>query len=273
MFLQVIFLFLVPPSIIESPQSTRTEVAGISINYTCSASGYPPPNITWTHSHGLTTGTTSQTVNEAAAPPIVTSVYTLVYLNLDNVGDYNCTASNYIVETHSNTSSIGRLALQCTISLNNYILYNFYTFLDPTNISITPTNLVKAFNEQGSFICHGFGIPHPTLTWYKNNVAVTSSFAPKLSLSESTGTERGYTVSILTLTISNTAKSDEANYTCCGVNNITNNIGVPDQRTGQFLIECTNLTLCFLTVHSLIHLTVHLSIHPSIHLSLIFSFI
>ena len=134
--------------------------------------------------------------------------------------------------------------------LTNYILFNsFLHFLDPTNISITPTILVKAFNERGSFICRGFGIPHPTLTWYKNNVAVTSFSAPKLSLSESTGTEHGYTVSILTLTISNTAKSDEANYTCRGVNNIANNIGVPDRRTGRFLIECNNLTLCFLTVH------------------------
>ena len=137
-----------------------------------------------------------------------------------------------------------------------------YTLLDPTNISITPTVLVKAFNEEGSFICCGFGIPRPTLTWYKNNVAITSS--DKLSLSESTDTEHRYTISILTLTISSTAKSDEANYTCRGANNIPNNIGVPDRMTGQFLIECTNLTLCFLTVHSLIHLTVHLSIHPSI---------
>ena len=124
-----------------------------------------------------------------------------------------------------------------------------YTLLDPTNISITPTILVKGFNEQGSFICRGFGIPRPTLTWYQNNVAVTSSSAPKLSLSSSTGTERGYTVSILTLTISNTAKSDEANYECRGVNNIANYIGASDQITGQFLIECTNLTLCFLIVH------------------------
>ena len=122
-----------------------------------------------------------------------------------------------------------------------------YTFLDPTNISITPTILVKGFNEQGSFTCRGFGIPPPTLTWYQNNSAVTSS--TKLSLSSNTGTERGYNVSILTLTISNTAKSDEAYYTCRGVNNIVNYIGAPYQMTGQFLIECTNLTLCFLIVH------------------------
>ena len=138
--------------------------------------------------------------------------------------------------------------VQYLLTITFYLTFS-YTFLDPTNISITPTILVKAFNEQGSFICRGFGIPYPNLTWYKNNVAITSSSAPKLSLSESTGTEHGYTVSILTLMISDTAKSDEANYTCRGVNNITNNIGVPDRRTGRFLIECTNLTLCFLTVH------------------------
>ena len=125
-----------------------------------------------------------------------------------------------------------------------------YTLLDPPNISITPTILVKGFNEKGSFTCRGFGIPRPTLTWYQNNSVVTSSSAPKLSLSASIDSERGYNVSILTLTISTTAKSDEANYTCRGVNNIPNNIGVPNRITGRFLIECTNLFLCFLTVHS-----------------------
>lgn len=114
-------------------------------------------------------------------------------------------------------------------------IYEFPSPIDPANVTVSPSVLVKEFNEQGSFICRGFGIDAPKLSWYRDNTMILSS--SKLSLASDTITENGYSVSELRLTISSTAKADEGIYECRGVNNVINLIGANDRAIGRFLIE------------------------------------
>lgn len=99
------------PSIITNPIN-QTNVVGNTTVYTCAATGYPQPNITWS---GPGKGYTSNTVNTDMPLPTVYSQFTLVYLNWTNRGSYYCTAENDLIEKLSINSTVTTLSLQCTL--------------------------------------------------------------------------------------------------------------------------------------------------------------
>ena len=109
---------------------------------------------------------------------------------------------------------------------------NLPSLIDPANVTVSPAVLVKEFNQNGTFVCRGFGIGIPELTWYKDNNVITNS--AKFTL---TSRHLDQMVSESNLTILNTGRADEGTYECRGVNNVSNLIGATDTPSGRFLIE------------------------------------
>ena len=120
------------------------------------------------------------------------------------------------------------------------IMYNFnvcYPIPDPPEMSIAPEVLVRGFEEQGSFVCKGFGIPRPTISWERkgdNKMFPETNFEFSSSVETSS---RGYNVTVSTLTLNNTGRDLEGTYTCSGVNNVSNIIETNEKIEGAFFIE------------------------------------
>ena len=97
---------------------TVTSVVGDTIQYNCTATGYPPPLITWTHADTqLPQDISTSTVDYSNPLPSVLSVLTLTYLNLTNEGQYYCMASNDLVTEQTDTSGLANLELQRELSI------------------------------------------------------------------------------------------------------------------------------------------------------------
>ena len=117
------------------------------------------------------------------------------------------------------------------LQLENLLIYDYYFVTDPANVSVSPSVLVRGFNEQGSLVCTGFGIPPPTLSWSRRSGSISDSEFSTLP------TNNGFNESTLTLTLLNTRRTLEGMYVCNGVNNINNLIGALDENEGIFFIE------------------------------------
>lgn len=110
----IILVITVQPVIQSQPES-QEKVAGESVTFRCSATGYPPPSISWTHSGGLQRGNnaTNVTAGNATSLPLVESYYTINTLDLIDVGFYHCSTTNTLVEEFSYNSTQARLTLKC----------------------------------------------------------------------------------------------------------------------------------------------------------------
>ena len=105
--------------------------------------------------------------------------------------------------------------------------------IDPPDVSVSPPVLVRGFNEQGSLVCTGFGIPPPMLTWSTSSSGVLSSNS-EFTISQN---NNGNNESVLTLTLLNTISALEDTYICKGVNGIANLIGAVNESEGIFFIK------------------------------------
>lgn len=104
----------------------------------------------------------------------------------------------------------------------------------PPEVSVYPDMLVRGFNKQGTFVCKGFGIPRPNLTWNTEGLSsVRFSIAEGIELND-----MGYEVTVLNLTLLDTSEDLEGSYICNGMNRVDNLIGTDEMSEGTFHIEC-----------------------------------
>ena len=111
-----------PPSIVLDP--SRAEVAvGENVEFSCNATGYPPPNILWLR-NGIKvqitenpqdpsktfTAMTIQLINNTE---VVVSELRIDQVDLTDAGNYSCVATNNLTETLSDTSVEALLSVQC----------------------------------------------------------------------------------------------------------------------------------------------------------------
>ena len=110
-----------PPSIVLDPSSAEVAVGG-SVEFSCNATGYPPPDILWLRngvevqitknfldpSKTFTT-TTIQLINNTE---VVVSVLSIDQVDLTDAGSYSCVATNNRTETLSDTSTEALLLVQ-----------------------------------------------------------------------------------------------------------------------------------------------------------------
>ncbi|CAK6971319.1 hemicentin-1 [Scomber scombrus] len=156
----------------------QTFTTGEEVKIRCSASGYPPPRLVWTHNDMFIM---------ASSRHRMTPDGTLFIRNMEKKdgGVYGCLASNQ-AGTDTMTSIL--------------------TYIESPVVTVALSEILIGIGETTVMACSASGIPQPEIWWYKGDVQLHSS-----SLLD-TDTLGG------TLTIKRTQEVDAGDYTCVAVN-------------------------------------------------------
>ncbi|XP_061739556.1 hemicentin-1 [Nerophis ophidion] len=156
----------------------QTFTTGEEVKIRCSASGYPPPRLVWTHNDMFIT-----TSNRHRMTPDGTLTIKNI-VKMDG-GIYGCLASNQ-AGTHSMVSII--------------------TYIESPVVKVAADDLLIGIGETTVMACSASGIPHPEIWWYKGDVQFHTT--QSVDVDALAGT----------LTIKNTQEVDAGDYTCVAVN-------------------------------------------------------
>ncbi|XP_047443825.1 hemicentin-1 isoform X2 [Mugil cephalus] len=156
----------------------QTFMTGDDMRIRCSASGYPPPRLVWTHNDMFITASSRNRMNPDG---------TLVMRNMEKKdgGVYGCLASN---QAGTDTMS------------------SILTYIEPPVVTVALSEILIGIGETTVMACSASGIPQPEISWYKGDVKLRSSTVLEVD------TLGG------TLTIKETQDVDAGDYTCVAVN-------------------------------------------------------
>uniref|UniRef100_UPI0037E9B6AB hemicentin-1 n=1 Tax=Semicossyphus pulcher TaxID=241346 RepID=UPI0037E9B6AB len=178
----------------------QTFTTGDEVRIRCSASGYPPPRLVWTHNDMFLM---------ASSRYRMTPDGTLVIRNMEQKdgGVYGCLASNQ-AGTDTMTSIL--------------------TYIESPVVTVALSDILISVGEITVMACSASGIPQPEIWWYKDDVRLhSSSFLDVDTLGG-------------TLTIKRTQDVDTGVYTCVAVNaagtssgKISLDVGAPPKFTRQ----------------------------------------
>ncbi|XP_053178575.1 hemicentin-1 [Scomber japonicus] len=156
----------------------QTFTTGEEVRIRCSASGYPPPRLVWTHNDMFIM---------ASSRHRMTPDGTLFIRNMEKKdgGVYGCLASNQ-AGTDTMTSIL--------------------TYIESPVVTVALSEILIGIGETTVMACSTSGIPQPEIWWYKGDVQLHSSSL--LDIDTLGGT----------LTIKRTQDVDAGDYTCVAVN-------------------------------------------------------
>ncbi|XP_027145831.1 hemicentin-1 [Larimichthys crocea] len=156
----------------------QTFTTGEEVRIRCSASGYPPPRLVWTHNDMFIM---------ASSRHRMTPDGTLVIRKMEKKdgGVYGCLASNQ-AGTDTMTSTL--------------------TYIESPVVTVALSEILIGIGETTVMACSASGTPQPEIWWYKGDVQLHSS---SLLVVDTFGG---------TLTIKETQDTDAGDYTCVAVN-------------------------------------------------------
>ncbi|KAF1385466.1 hypothetical protein PFLUV_G00108060 [Perca fluviatilis] len=156
----------------------QTFTAGDEMRIRCSARGYPPPRLVWTHNDMFII---------VSSRHRMTPDGTLVIRNMEKKdgGVYGCLASN-----QAGTDTITSIL----------------TYIESPVVTVALSDILIGIGETTVMACSASGIPQPNIWWYKGDVQLHSSSF--LDVDPSGGT----------LTIKETQDVDAGEYICVAVN-------------------------------------------------------
>ncbi|XP_071373120.1 hemicentin-1, partial [Centroberyx affinis] len=165
------------PSVSVEPRN-QTFMTGQEVRIKCSASGYPPPRLVWTHNDMFIMGSNRHRMTPDG---------TLVIRNMEQKdgGVYGCLASNQ-AGTDTMTSTL--------------------TYIESPVVTVALSEILIGLGETTVMACSASGTPQPEIWWYKGDLQLhPSSFIDVDVLGG-------------TLTIKETQDVDAGDYTCVAVN-------------------------------------------------------
>ncbi|XP_062857960.1 hemicentin-1 [Trichomycterus rosablanca] len=169
----------VPPVISSSTKSYKVAVDG-SVTLQCQIDGFPTPSVIW-HKDG-------QSVVESVRLRILSSgSLHVAFAQPGDTGRYTCTAANV-----AGSSSL-------VMSL---------TVLIPPSIRRGETELLVVENTRAVFVCVAEGVPHPSISWEKEGIALTDTTGEYTILSSGE------------LVIDDAQPEDAGSYTCVAANTV-----------------------------------------------------
>ncbi|KAK5869646.1 hypothetical protein PBY51_024348 [Eleginops maclovinus] len=152
--------------------------AGDEKRIRCSASGYPPPRLVWTHNDMFIMATSRHRMTPDG---------TLVIRKMEKKdgGVYGCLASN-----QAGTDTVTSIL----------------TYIESPVVTVALSDILIGIGETTVMACSASGIPQPDILWYKGGVQLHSSSFLEVDALEGT------------LTIKETQDVDAGDYTCAAVN-------------------------------------------------------
>uniref|UniRef100_A0A665VTB7 Hemicentin-1 n=1 Tax=Echeneis naucrates TaxID=173247 RepID=A0A665VTB7_ECHNA len=165
------------PRVSVQPQN-QTFTTGGEVKIRCSASGYPPPRLVWTH---------NDVFIMASSRHRMTPDGTLVLRKVEKKdgGVYGCLASN----------QAGTDTMASTL-----------TYVESPVVTVALNEILIGIGETTVMACSASGIPQPEIWWYKGDVQLYSS--SRLDIDTMGGT----------LAIKETQRADAGDYSCLAVN-------------------------------------------------------
>ncbi|XP_068563703.1 hemicentin-1 [Cebidichthys violaceus] len=165
------------PRVSVEPQN-QTFTAGEEMRIRCSASGYPPPRLVWTHNDMFIMASNRHRM---------TADGTLVIRNMEKKdgGVYGCLASN-----KAGTDTVTSIL----------------TYIESPVVTVALRDILIGIGETTVMACSASGIPQPEIWWYKGDVQLHSS--SRLDVDAFRGL----------LAIKETQDVDAGDYTCVAVN-------------------------------------------------------
>ncbi|XP_058494160.1 hemicentin-1 isoform X1 [Solea solea] len=156
----------------------QTFIRGDEVRIRCSASGYPPPRLVWTHNDMFIM---------ASSRHRLTPDGTLIIRNMEQKdgGVYSCLASN-LAGTDSMTSTL--------------------TYIESPVVTVALSEILIGIGESTVMACSASGVPHPEIWWYKGDVQLHPSSLMDMD------------TLVGTLTIKETQMVDAGDYSCVAVN-------------------------------------------------------
>ena len=111
-----------PPQIVLNPRNAEVAV-GESVEFSCNATGFPPPDIVWLR-NGVKVQMTGNFVNPnttiitttiqlSTNPELVVGTLSIEQVDVTDAGNYSCLATNHLTETLNDTSVEALLSVQC----------------------------------------------------------------------------------------------------------------------------------------------------------------
>jgi hemicentin len=161
-----------------SPQNATVIVGDDAVIDCVPPLSAPPATVSWFRDSSLLTGDQFNVLTNGSL--LISSV------NLNNDGDYLCTATNQLLD------------ITRTSSLVHLTVYDIPSIVNPLS------DIQMAQYGNLTLSCNATGVPIPTIKWYKDNVLVVPSNAVVF-----TGFQ---------LTIYNISLNDEGNYSCAVTN-------------------------------------------------------
>nr|XP_061831771.1 hemicentin-1-like isoform X1 [Nerophis lumbriciformis] len=165
------------PRVTVEPRN-QTFTIGEEVKIRCSASGYPPPRLVWTHNDMFITASNRHRMT----PDGTLTIRNIVKMD---GGIYGCLASN-----QAGTDSMASII----------------TYIESPVVKVAADDLLIGIGETTVMACSASGIPHPEIWWYKGDVQFHTT--QSVDVDALAGI----------LTIKNTQEVNAGDYTCVAVN-------------------------------------------------------
>ena len=228
-----------------------TGIIADSVSFYCIVEASPPPTIVW-----LINGTVLDVASEGnvfekdAGLITVNSTLNLLKIDLLDIGQYSCNASNDLVELRSDTSEELFLEVlrkyRIILLLFVVTLIHSYTVADPPNITaVDPIEVVINQTQEASFTCQAYGVPLPNITWTKVSGGTVVENITGFTEIDEFLIPPSTLMSVLTFVEG--MNSDESMYSCEASNRVPNLIGSPET-DGVILLVQGIVCTCYLII-------------------------
>nr|XP_014344645.1 PREDICTED: hemicentin-1 [Latimeria chalumnae] len=166
-----------PPKVSVEPQN-QTFIAGSEVRLRCTATGYPKPQIVWTHNDMFIMGNNRQRLSPGGTLTIKKSVK-------KDSGVYSCLASNP-AGTDRQTSIL--------------------TYIEAPEVTVVQKDILIGLGETTLMECKTTGVPEPEVKWFKGDLQLRPSAFVLIDSRQGT------------LRIRETQDLDAGDYTCVATN-------------------------------------------------------
>lgn len=119
---------------------------------------------------------------------------------------------------------------------------SLYLSPDPATVNTTLPDIITVNKSSNITLkCNGTGLPLPKLLWYRNGIQIIDN------IREIVTTISGELIHTSFLVLSDVDVTTSGTYSCRGVNNVTNLIGVLDVVSIQVIVQGTLVIVIIMT--------------------------